>query len=160
MYFSLIFGMIGGLGLFLFGMRQLSEGLQKIAGNKIHQVLEILSKNSLKGVITGTVITAILQSSSATSVITIGFVNAGLLTLKQALGIIFGANIGTTITAQIISFQLDEYVLPMIGIGFAINMLAKRKIHQYVGSILIGLGLLFLGLSTMSHVLNPLKNIA
>ncbi len=158
MSFSLFFSLIGGLGLFLFGMRQLSEGLQKIAGNKIHQILEIISKNSFKGVITGTVITAILQSSSATSVITIGFVNAGLLTLKQALSIIFGANIGTTITAQIISFKLDEYVLPVIGIGFAINMLAKRKIYQYIGSILIGFGLLFLGLSTMSHVLNPLKN--
>jgi len=158
MNLSFIFGMIGGMGLFLLGMRQLSEGLQKIAGNKIHQILEMLSKNPLKGIATGMVITAILQSSSATSVITIGFVNAGLLSLKQAISIIFGANIGTTITAQIISFQINEYVFPAIGIGFAINMIAKRKIYQYIGSIMIGLGLLFLGLSTMSHTLDPLRN--
>jgi len=158
MNLSLIFGIIGGLGLFLFGMRQLSEGLQKIAGNKIHQVLEVLSKNPIKGIISGTVITTVLQSSSVTTVITIGFVNAGLLSLKQAISIIFGANIGTTITAQIISFNLNEYVLPMIGIGFAINMMAKRKLYQYIGSIMIGFGLLFLGLSTMSNALYPLRD--
>ncbi len=158
MNLSLIFGLIGGLGLFLFGMQQLSEGLQKIAGNKIHQVLEVLSKNPIKGIISGTAITAILQSSSATSIITIGFVNAGLLSLKQALSIIFGANIGTTITAQIISFNLNEYMLPAIGIGFAINMFAKKKVYQYIGSVMIGFGLLFLGLSTMSHALHPLRD--
>jgi phosphate:Na+ symporter len=158
MNLSLIFGIIGGLGLFLFGMKQLSEGLQKIAGNKIHQVLEALSKNPIKGILSGTAITTILQSSSATTVITIGFVNAGLLSLKQAISIIFGANIGTTITAQIISFNLNEYVLPMIGFGFAINMMAKRKSYQYIGSIMIGFGLLFLGLSTMSDALYPLRN--
>ena len=158
MSLSLIFGIIGGLGLFLFGMRQLSEGLQKIAGNKIHQILEALSKNPLKGIATGTVITAILQSSSATSVITIGFANAGLLNLKQAMSIIFGANIGTTVTAQIISFQIHEYMLPAIGIGFVINAFAKRKVYQYIGSVLLGFGLLFLGLSIMSSALNPLKS--
>ena len=154
----ILFGLIGGLGLFLFGMRQLSEGLQKIAGNKIHQVLEALSKNPIKGVATGTIITAILQSSSATSVITIGFANAGLLNLKQAMSIIFGANIGTTITAQIISFQLHDYILPVIGIGFAFNTFARRKVYQYIGSVMIGFGLLFLGLSTMSSAIDPLKS--
>jgi len=157
MNLSIIFGLIGGLGLFLFGMQQLSEGLQKIAGNKIHQVLEVLSKNPIKGIVSGTAITAILQSSSATSIITIGFVNAGLLSLKQAISIIFGANIGTTITAQVISFNLNEYMLPAIGIGFAINMFAKKKAYQYIGSVMIGFGLLFLGLSTMSHALYPLR---
>ena len=158
MNLSFIFGMVGGLGLFLFGMRELSEGLQKIAGNRIHQILEILSKNPLKGIATGTAITTILQSSSATSIITIGFVNAGLLSLKQAMSIIFGANIGTTITAQIISFQISEYVFPFIGIGIAVNMFAKRKIYQYAGLTMIGFGLLFLGLSTMSHALDPLRD--
>jgi len=158
MNLSLLFGLIGGLGLFLFGMHQLSESLQKIAGNKIHQVLEALSKNPIKGITTGAVITAILQSSSATSVITIGFANAGLLNLKQAMSIIFGANIGTTITAQIISFQIHEYILPAIGIGFAVNTIAKKKIYQYIGSVMIGFGLLFLGLSTMSSAIDPLKN--
>lgn len=158
MNLSIVFGLIGGLGLFLFGMSHLSKNLQKIAGNKIHQVLEALSKNPLKGVMTGAVITAILQSSSATSVITIGFANAGLLNLKQAMSIIFGANIGTTITAQIISFNLSEYMIPAIGIGFAINALAKKKVYQYLGSVLLGFGLLFLGLSTMSSAIDPLKN--
>jgi len=158
MNLSLLFGLIGGLGLFLFGMHQLSESLQKIAGNKIHQVLEALSKNPIKGITTGAIITAILQSSSATSVITIGFANAGLLNLKQAMSIIFGANIGTTITAQIISFQIHEYILPAIGIGFAVNTIAKKKIYQYIGSVMIGFGLLFLGLSTMSSAIDPLKN--
>jgi len=158
MKLSIIFGLIGGLGLFLFGMQQLSEGLQKIAGNKIHQVLEVLSKNPIKGIVSGTAITAILQSSSATSIITIGFVNAGLLSLKQAISIIFGANIGTTITAQVISFNLNEYMLPAIGIGFAINMFAKKKVYQYIGSVMIGFGLLFLGLSTMSNALYPLRD--
>ena len=158
MSLSLVFGLLGGLGLFLFGMQQLSEALQKIAGNKIHQVLEVLSKNPIKGIISGTAITSILQSSSATSVITIGFVNAGLLSLKQALSIIFGANIGTTITAQVISFNLNEYMLPSIGIGFAFNMFAKKKVYQYIGSVMIGFGLLFLGLSTMSNALYPLRD--
>jgi phosphate:Na+ symporter len=157
MILSLLFGLIGGLGLFLFGMNQLSESLQKIAGNKIHQILEVLSKNPIKGIATGTVITAILQSSSATSVITIGFANAGLLNLKQAMSIIFGANIGTTITAQIISFQIHEYMLPLIGIGFAINAFARKKVYQYLGSVMIGFGLLFLGLTIMSSAIDPLK---
>ncbi len=158
MSLSLIFSMIGGLGLFLFGMRHLSGNLQKIAGNKIHQILETLSKNPLKGITTGMIITAILQSSGAVSVITIGFVNAGLLTLKQAISIVYGANIGTTITAQIISFDISKFVLPIIGIGFFTTVIAKKKFYQYFGGILIGFGILFLGLSLMSQTLSPLRN--
>ncbi|MDD4363751.1 MAG: Na/Pi cotransporter family protein [Atribacterota bacterium] len=158
MSLSLIFSMIGGLGLFLFGMRHLSGNLQKIAGNKIHQILESLSKNPLKGITTGMIITAILQSSGAVSVITIGFVNAGLLTLKQAISIVYGANIGTTITAQIISFDISKFVLPIIGIGFFTTVIAKKKFYQYFGGILIGFGILFLGLSLMSQTLSPLRN--
>ncbi len=158
MVLTIIFGLIGGLGLFLFGMNQLSEGLQKIAGNRVHQYLEALSLNPLKGVLTGTAVTAILQSSSATSVIAIGFANAGLLNLQQAISINFGANIGTTINAQIISLQLEEYILPIIGIGVAIYLFARRKVYQNVGFIMLGFGLLFLGITIMSQSLDPLRD--
>ncbi|HOR42600.1 MAG TPA: Na/Pi cotransporter family protein, partial [Atribacterota bacterium] len=158
MVLTIIFGLIGGLGLFLFGMHQVSEGLQKIAGNKIHQILEALSKNPFKGVLAGAVITTILQSSSATSVILIGFANAGLLNLQQAMSIIFGANIGTTSTVQIVSLNLEDYILPIIGIGVAIYLFSRKKVYQYIGFILLGFGLLFLGISIMSQSLNPLRN--
>ncbi len=158
MVLTIIFGLIGGLGLFFLGMHQVSEGLQKIAGNKIHQILEALSKNPFKGVLAGAVITTILQSSSATSVILIGFANAGLLNLQQAMSIIFGANIGTTSTVQIVSLNLEDYILPIIGIGVAIYLFSRKKVYQYIGFILLGFGLLFLGISIMSQSLNPLRN--
>ena len=125
MILTMVFGIIGGLGLFFFGMHQLSEGLQRIAGHKIHDILEALSKNPLNGVLAGTIITSIIQSSSATSVILIGFANAGLLNLNQSMSIIFGANIGTTITSQIVSLRLEDYVLPIIGFGVIFYLFTK-----------------------------------
>jgi len=157
---ELIFGMMGGLGLFLYGMQLLSDGLQKATGDKIQRILEFLTNKPVMGVATGALITSIVQSSSATSVITIGLVNAGLLSLKQAVSVIAGANIGTTVTAQIVSFRLEQYALPAIGIGFIINFLAKRKSYKYFGQILLGFGILFLGLYTMSHTVRPLRNYA
>jgi len=157
---ELIFGMMGGLGLFLYGMQLLSDGLQKATGDKIQRILEFLTNKPVMGVVTGALITSIIQSSSATSVITIGLVNAGLLSLKQAVSVIAGANIGTTVTAQIVSFRLEQYALPAIGIGFIINFLAKRKSYKYFGQILLGFGILFLGLYTMSHAVRPLRNYA
>lgn len=158
MILTMVFGIIGGLGLFFFGMHQLSEGLQRIAGHKIHDILEALSKNPLNGVLAGTIITSIIQSSSATSVILIGFANAGLLNLNQSMSIIFGANIGTTITSQIVSLRLEDYVLPIIGIGVIFYLFTKKKIYQNIGYIMLGFGLLFLGISIMSQFLEPLKN--
>jgi len=152
--------MMGGLGLFLYGMQLLSDGLQKATGDKIQRILEFLTNKPVMGVVTGALITSIVQSSSATSVITIGLVNAGLLSLKQAVSVIAGANIGTTVTAQIVSFRLEQYALPAIGIGFIINFLAKRKSYKYFGQILLGFGILFLGLYTMSHTVRPLRNYA
>ena len=157
---ELIFGMVGGLGLFLYGMQLLSDGLQKITGDRIQKVMEFLTTKPVMGVATGALVTSIVQSSSATSVITIGLVNAGLLSLKQAVSVIAGANIGTTVTAQIVSFRLEQYALPAIGIGFIINFLAKRKSYKYFGQILLGFGILFLGLYTMSHTVRPLRNYA
>lgn len=154
---ALIFGIIGGLGLFLFGMKLLSEGFQKLAGTKLRQILKFLTSRTIVGVLTGAVVTAVVQSSSATTVMVIGFVNAGLLALRQAIGVILGANIGTTITAQIIAFKIDHYALPAIGVGFALFVLAKRKNWKFWGQVLLGLGIMFLGLTTMKGAMEPLK---
>ena len=148
MTIELIFGMMGGLGLFLYGMQLLSGGLQKVTGDKIQKIMELITNKPVMGITTGALITSIIQSSSATSVITIGLVNAGLLNLKQAISVIAGANIGTTVTAQIVSFRLEQYALPAIGIGFTFNFLAKKRSYKYFGQILLGFGILFLGLYT------------
>ncbi|MCK5767272.1 MAG: Na/Pi cotransporter family protein, partial [Candidatus Atribacteria bacterium] len=160
MTIDLFFGLIGGLGLFLYGMQLLSEGLQKIAGDRIQKTMEFLTSKPLMGVATGTLLTSIIQSSSATGVITVGLVNAGLLNLKQAVSVIAGASIGTTITAQIVSFRLEKYALPAIGIGFMIYFLSKRRNYKYFGQILLGFGILFLGLYTMSNAVSPLRSYA
>jgi len=154
---EIIFGIVGGLGLFLFGMKLLSEGFQKLAGTKLRQILKFLTNKTIVGIATGAVVTGIIQSSSATTVMVVGFVNAGLLALKQAIGVIMGANIGTTITAQIIAFKIDQYALPAIGLGFALFILAKKKNWKFWGEVLLGFGLLFLGLMIMKDVLGPLK---
>jgi len=156
---ELVFGLIGGLGLLLFGMMLMSEGLQKVAGAKLKQVLKFLTDKSIVGVLVGTIVTAIIQSSSATSVMMIGFVNAGLMTLRQAIGVIMGANIGTTITAQLIAFQLDKYALPAIGIGFGLMFFGKQKRLKFWGQVLLGFGLLFFGLVVIKQVFAPLKDM-
>ena len=158
MTIDLFYGLIGGLGLFLYGMQLLSEGLQKIAGERIQKTMEFLTNKPLMGVATGTLITSIIQSSSATGVIAVGLVNAGLLNLKQAISVIAGASIGTTVTAQIVSFRLEKYALPAIGIGFLIFFVSKKKNYKYIGQILLGFGILFLGLYTMSNAVSPLRN--
>ncbi|MFH1826222.1 MAG: Na/Pi cotransporter family protein [bacterium] len=155
---SIIFGVIGGLGMFLYGMRVMSEGLQKVAGRSLRKILEMLTKNTLAGVAVGAGVTAIIQSSSATTVMLIGFVQAGLMTLKQSIGVILGANIGTTITAQIIAFKVHKYALPILGIGFFLNFFVPRKNVKYFGQIMLGFGLLFYGLSIMTDVFVPLKH--
>ena len=133
MYTNVIFGVLGGLGLFLFGMRIMSEGLQKIAGKSLRRILELLTKNVVTGVLVGAGVTAIIQSSSATTVMLIGFVEAGLLNLIQAIGIVIGANIGTTITAQIIAFKISRYALPAIGIGVFLYFFIPKKNWKYWG---------------------------
>ncbi|MDD3625840.1 MAG: Na/Pi symporter, partial [bacterium] len=146
---SIIFGLLGGLGLFLFGMKMMSEGLQSIAGKQLRKILELLTNNRIIAVIVGTIVTAIIQSSSATTVMVVGFCNAGLLTLVQAIGVILGANIGTTITAQIIAFKITEIALPTIGIGMIFYLFSKRNRFKFFGQTLLGFGLLFLGLTLM-----------
>lgn len=157
-----IFPLIGGLGFFFFGMQFMSDGLKKIAGEKLKSILHIATKVPIVGIMVGAGITCLIQSSSATTVMAVGFVNAGLLVLRQAICIVMGANIGTTFTAWIVSsmgvFNVTNYALPAIGIGFAIMKLARtRKIKSW-GQVLMGFGLLFIGLSFMKDAFVPLKD--
>jgi len=152
-----IFGLIGGLGLFLFGMKIMSEGLQKVAGDRMRKILSALTNNRLIGMFVGLAVTAIIQSSSATTVMVIGFVNAGLMTLMQAIGVVLGANIGTTVTAQLLALKITHFALPAIGIGTGLKLFSRSKRWIYIGEILLGFGILFYGLATMKGAFDPLK---
>lgn len=162
---SMLFQFIGGLGMFLYGMKMMSTGLQKTAGDKMRHLLGVLTNNRIKAIMVGALITAIIQSSGATTVMVVGFVNANLMTLVQAVGIIMGANIGTTITAWIVSagqlgdafmFFKPSFLAPiLIGIGAMIVMFSKNQKKQNVGEVLIALGLLFAGLEWMSSSIKP-----
>ncbi len=154
---ELIMGLIGGLGLFVYGMQLMGDGLQKLAGDRMRKVLEVLTTKPWRGALVGTGVTAIIQSSSATTVMMVGFVNAGLMNLQQAISVVMGANIGTTITAQIIAFHIDKYALPAIGIGFALMYVGKRKRHKYLGQTMLGFGILFLGITLLKDAVSPLK---
>ncbi len=153
---EIIFGIVGGLGLFIYGIWEMSEGLHKASGERMRKILHNLTGSPLKGVLVGAGITSIIQSSSATTVMVVGFVNAGLISLIQALGVIFGANIGTTVTAQLIAFKLTDYALPIIGVGMLTLLCAKKKTHKYIGEFLVGFGILFLGLNILTNVVKPL----
>ncbi len=153
---EIIFGLLGGLGLFIYGLWEMSEGLHKASGERMRRVMHGLTGNPAKGVLVGAGVTSLIQSSSATTVMVVGFVNAGLLSLVQALGVIFGANIGTTITAQLIAFKLTDLALPIIGLGMIFMFLAKKKSHKYIAEFIIGFGILFLGLSILTSVVKPL----
>ncbi len=153
---QIAFGVLGGLGLFLYGMNLMGTGLQKAAGEKLKKLIEVLTSNRLMGVIIGTIVTMVIQSSSATTVMVIGFVNAGLMTLNQAIGVIMGANIGTTMTAQLIAFKLSDYAPVVVAIGVAIWLFSSRKKNKEIAEILIGFGILFIGMDFMSSHLKPL----
>jgi len=150
---SLIFSLIGGLGFFFFGMQLMSEGLKKIAGERLKNILNMATKIPLIGVLVGVGVTCLIQSSSATTVMVVGFVNAGLLGLKQAISVIIGANIGTTFTAWLVSsmsvFKVTTYALPVVGIGVGLNAFGRTKNSRFWGQVLMGFGLLFLGLGFM-----------
>ncbi|MCF8000438.1 MAG: Na/Pi cotransporter family protein [Halanaerobiales bacterium] len=158
MSFDMVVGLTGGLGLFIYGMKQMSEGLQKTAGKRLRHILAFLTNNTFSGVLVGTGVTSIVQSSSATTVMVVGFVNAGLMTLKQSIGVIMGANIGTTVTAQLISFDLGDYAFHAITLGAIAYLFANKKKYQYIGQVILGFGILFLGLNIMSETMNPLRD--
>lgn len=154
---EIFFGLLGGLGLFLYGMNIMSTGLQKTAGDNLKSIIGLLTTNRLMAVIVGTVVTAIIQSSSASTVMVVGFVNAGMMKLTQAVGVIMGANIGTTITAQIITFSIDKYAPVIIGISVAIWLFSRNRKIKQLAEAFIGFGILFLGLRFMADSLSPLK---
>lgn len=155
---QIAFGLLGGLAIFIYGMNMMSECLQKAAGEKMKSILALLTKNPLLGVLAGAVTTAVLQSSSATTVMAIGFVSAGLMSLPQAISIIFGANIGTTMTAQIIAFKISDYIYIIIFIGFIIAFVTKSEKIKSIGQTIFAFGLLFLGIETMGDVMKPLAS--
>lgn len=155
---DIIFGLLGGLAVFLFGMNMMSECLQKAAGEKMKKILGLLTKNPIMGALAGALVTAVLQSSSATTVMAIGFVSAGLMSLPQAISVIFGANIGTTMTAQLIAFKLSDYIYVIIFVGFIVSFILKSEKAKNIGQTVFAFGLLFLGIETMGSVMKPLAS--
>ena len=139
---EVVFGLLGGLALFLYGMNSMSDALQKAAGEKMKRILEVLTKNPVMGALAGALVTAVLQSSSATTVMVIGFVSAGLMSLPQGISVIFGANIGTTMTAQLMAFKISDYIYPIIFIGFMVSFLSKREKVTEIGKVIFSFGLL------------------
>lgn len=155
---KIIFGLVGGLSLFLFGMNSMSDALQKAAGEKMKKILGFLTKNPVMGALAGALVTAVLQSSSATTVMVIGFVSAGLMSLPQAISVIFGANIGTTMTAQLMAFKITDYIYPIIFIGFMLNFVSKKERVKNIGMVIFSFGLLFEGIEIMGSVMKPLAS--
>ena len=153
---KVVFGLIGGLALFLFGMNSMSDALQKAAGEKMKKILGFLTRNPIMGAFAGALVTAVLQSSSATTVMEIGFVSAGLMSLPQAISVIFGANIGTTMTAQLMAFKISNYIYPIIFIGFMLNFVGKKEKVKNIGMVIFSFGLLFEGIEIMGEVMKPL----
>lgn len=155
---DVILSMAGGLGLFLFGMKLMSESIEKVAGAKLRKILEIFTTNRFCGMLVGVVFTGIIQSSSACTVMVVSFVNSGLMDLYQAAGVIFGANIGTTVTSQLVSFNLSEIAPVILLIGVLVAMFAKKQKHVKVAEVIIGFGILFLGLAGMSGAMEGMKD--
>ncbi|MCP3867341.1 MAG: Na/Pi cotransporter family protein [Gammaproteobacteria bacterium] len=150
--------LFGGLAIFLYGMELMTDALKAVAGDRMKTILEKLTTNRFAGVLTGAGVTAVVQSSSVTTVIVVGFVTAGLMNLSQSLGVIFGANIGTTITAQIVAFKVTKYALLMVTVGFGMMMISKKQNIKHWGAMLLGLGLVFFGMSVMSGAMKPLRS--
>lgn len=157
--FEVFAGIFGGLGLFLYGMKLMSDGLENVAGEKLKGILEKITSNKVMGVLVGTIVTAIIQSSSATTVMVVSFVNAGLMSLVQATGVILGSNIGTTITAQMVSFKLEVVAPIFVGIGAIFMLCAKKKRMKDLAYISLGFGILFMGMGLMSSSMEPISEL-
>ena len=155
---EMLFMFFGGLGIFLFGIKSMGDGLQKSAGNRLRDILDKYTSNPFLGVLAGIIVTVLIQSSSGTTVITVGLVSAGFMTLRQAIGVIMGANIGTTVTAFIIGFDVGAYALPIIAIGAILLFFFKKEKLQHLGQIFFGFGMLFYGLELMGSGMKPLRS--
>ena len=156
--FQTLIGVLGGLAIFIFGMTLMSDGLQQVAGSKMKATLAYVTRNRVTAILAGTVVTSLIQSSSATTVMTVGFVNAGLLSLQQAIGVVFGANIGTTVTGQMVSFKLDGLALPATILGVVLLLLTRKAVFQGAARTILGFGLLFFGMTLMSSELNSVSS--
>jgi len=154
----LTMGLFGGLSLFLYGMAKMSDGLKKAAGNQMRNILATLTKNRVVALFVGAFVTMVIQSSSATTVMLVSFVQANLMTYVQSIGIILGANIGTTITAQLVAFKLTDYALLMIAVGFALTVFSKKESLRHIGEAILGFGILFFGMKIMSDSMYPLRS--
>ena len=159
MNMSIFLSMAAGLGLFLFGMDLMSDSIEKVAGAKLRRILEIFTNNRFMGMLVGIIFTGIVQSSSACTVMVVSFVNSGLMNLYQAAGVIFGANIGTTVTSQLISFNLAEIAPFFLLAGVLIMMFCKKEQVRKIAEVIIGFGILFVGLNTMSDAMSGMKNV-
>jgi phosphate:Na+ symporter len=157
-WFSMGMQLFGGLAIFLFGMEQMAASLKKVAGNKMKAILGTLTTNRVMGLVTGTIVTGIIQSSSVTTVMLVGFVTAGLMSLSQAIGVILGADIGTTITAQIVAFKVTKYALLLVAVGFLLIFATKRDMSKQYGALIMGLGMIFFGMGIMSEGMKPLRS--
>jgi len=155
---TVVLGLLGGMGLLLYGMFIMSEGLQKIAGHRLRNILGTLTHNRFTALIVGALVTMLFQSSTATTVILVGLTSASIMTLKQTLGVILGADIGTTVTAQLIALKITEISLPIVGVGATIIFFSKRDKYRRIGQVLLGFGLLFLGLKIMADTMHPLRD--
>jgi phosphate:Na+ symporter len=153
----LIFGLFGGLTLFLYGVERMNEGMKKFAGNQMRSVLAALTESRVIGFFAGAFVTMVIQSSSATTVMLVSFVQAGLMSFAQTMGVILGADIGTTITAQLIAFKLTDYSLFMIAIGFGLRMFGKKETIRNFGEVVLGFGILFYGMKLMGDAMKPLR---
>jgi len=149
--------LLGGLALFLYGMEKMTDGLKAAAGQQMNTLLARLTGNPVLGAITGAIVTAVIQSSSVTTVLVVGFVSAGLMTLVQSVGVIFGANVGTTVTAQIVAFNTTALAFPLIAIGFVMTFVWKQGVARHYGAMLLGLGLIFYGMAAMGSAMSPLR---
>lgn len=159
LYWQVALTLVGGLGLFLLGMRMLSDGLQTVAGSRLKKLIAAVTNNRLLAVVVGVAVTTVIQSSSITTVLVVGFVNSGIMTLAQAVGVIMGANIGTTITGWILVLHVDQYGLPLAGVSALVYLFAKRDSVRYTAMAVLGIGLVFLGLTVMKDGLHPIRGI-
>lgn len=159
-WFTVASGVVGGVALLMYGIRIMGEGLESAAGDALRKILAALTRNAWLACVVGTVVTAIVQSSSAVTVMTVGFVNAQLMTFRQALGVIYGANIGTTVTGQIMAFQITQVALPAIALGFALQFFSKRRVLRNLGQGILGFGMLFLGLMLLRESVHGLRESA
>jgi len=155
----LVFGLLGGLGIFLMGMEMSGDGLKEAAGDRMRGILSALTSNRGLGLLIGVIATAVLQSSSATTVMLVGFVSATMMNLTQAIGVMIGAKIGTTVTAQLIAFNLSEYSLMLVALGFLLRVVSKKKGVKQAGGIILGFGLIFFGLGVMGGAMRPLRSV-